>query len=234
MYYDVFKKLCEERGVRPSDVSRATGISSATLTNWKKGNYTPKEDKMKLIADYFGVTTDFLRTGEKTFSMTINNADVNRAIRSMTGRDLRSEFEEQLKTIFDELPIQIPVVRRVAAGIPFDSQDECIGYEEISKEMAKTGTYFGLEIKGDSMEPGIIDKDRIIVRQQEDAEDGQIVVALINGDDGCCKRLKKYDNGTIALVSDNASYPPMYFNTNEIDSTPVKIMGVVKELRRKL
>ena len=61
MYYDVFKKLCEERGVRPSDVSRATGISSATLTNWKKGNYTPKEDKMKLIADYFGVTTDFLR-----------------------------------------------------------------------------------------------------------------------------------------------------------------------------
>ena len=166
--------------------------------------------------------------------MTINNADVNRAIRSMTGRDLRSEFEEQLKTLFDELPIQIPVVRRVAAGIPFDSQDECIGYEEISKEMAKTGTYFGLEIKGDSMEPGIIDKDRIIVRQQEDAEDGQIVVALINGDDGCCKRLKKYDNGTIALVSDNASYPPMYFNTNEIDSTPVKIMGVVKELRRKI
>lgn len=66
MYYETFKGLCEERGVRPSDVSKATGISTATLTNWKQGKYTPKEDKMKLIADYFGVTTKYLRTGKQS------------------------------------------------------------------------------------------------------------------------------------------------------------------------
>ena len=63
------------------------------------------------------------------------------------------------------------------------------------------------------MSPAIMDGDIVICRQQPDAEDGQIVVALVNGDDGLCKRLKKYSDGSIALMSDNASYKPMYFNS---------------------
>lgn len=132
----------------------------------------------------------------------------------------------------DDAPCRIPVVRRVAAGIPIDSIQEIIGWEEIPSYMAKSGTYFGLKIQGNSMEPGIADGDIVIVRDQPDAEDGQIVVALVNGDDGCCKRLKKYDDGSIALMSDNPQYQPMYFNTSEIDNKPVVIRGVVKELRR--
>ena len=46
------------------------------------------------------------------------------------------------------------------------------------------------------------------------------------------KQLKKYDNGQIALMSDNPAYPPMYFNVSEIEDTPIRIRGVVKELRR--
>lgn len=129
---------------------------------------------------------------------------------------------------------QIPIVRRVAAGTPLDSIDEVIGYEEITDHMAKTGTYFGLKVNGDSMTPNIADGDIIICRQQPDAEDGQIVVALINGNDGVCKRLKKYQDGTIALISDNSAYPPLYFSMAELDDIPVRIMGIVKELRRKL
>jgi len=83
------------------------------------------------------------------------------------------------------------------------------------------------------MEPGICNGDTVIVKEQSNAEDGQIVIALVNGDDGVCKRLKLYDNGTIALMSDNPAYPPMYFNDTEIDKIPVRIVGVVKELRRK-
>ena len=61
--YEIFEKLCNERGIRPYKVSLDTGISTATLTNWKKGNYVPKEDKLRKIADYFGVTYDYLTTG---------------------------------------------------------------------------------------------------------------------------------------------------------------------------
>ena len=127
---------------------------------------------------------------------------------------------------------RIPVVRRVAAGLPLDAADEIIEWIAIPDSMASSDTYFGLKIKGDSMEPGIQNGDIIVCKKQEDAEDGQIVVALINGNDGVCKRLKKYDNGQIALMSDNPAYPPMYFNVSEIEDTPIRIRGVVKELRR--
>ena len=129
---------------------------------------------------------------------------------------------------------RIPIVRRVAAGIPLDSIEEVIDWEEVPIRKIKNGKYFGLKISGNSMEPAIYDGDIVIVREQPDAEDGEIVVALINGNDGVCKRLKKYNNGMIALMSDNPAYQPMYFNDTEIDNVPIVIKGVVKELRRKL
>lgn len=55
MFYERFAALCQERNVTAAAVSRATGIATATLSNWKKGNYTPKTDKLQKIADYFGV-----------------------------------------------------------------------------------------------------------------------------------------------------------------------------------
>lgn len=68
MYYDNFKELCSEYNVNPSQISKATGISTATFTSWKQGKYTPKQDKLQLIADYFNVSVDYLMTGkEKTF-----------------------------------------------------------------------------------------------------------------------------------------------------------------------
>lgn len=65
MYYDNFEKLCIRNGVNPSKVSKATGISTATFTSWKQGKYTPKQDKLQLIADYFDVSVDFIMTGKK-------------------------------------------------------------------------------------------------------------------------------------------------------------------------
>lgn len=65
MYYEIFEKLCADRGVRPGTVSAATGISTATLTSWKQGKYTPKPDKLQKIADYFGVSLEYLLKGEQ-------------------------------------------------------------------------------------------------------------------------------------------------------------------------
>ena len=128
--------------------------------------------------------------------------------------------------------VSIKVYGRVAAGIPIDAIQDIIDEEEISQQMALTGEYFGLQIKGDSMEPRIKEGDIVIVRRQSDAESGDVVIALINGDEGVCKKLKKYKDG-ISLISFNPQYQPMYFSQQEIVEKPVTIIGKVKELRRK-
>ena len=145
----------------------------------------------------------------------------------------RTASEYDLSEIGSASPTRIPVLGRVAAGIPISAVEEIIGWEDLPTYAVKGNSYFGLRIKGNSMEPGIQNGDTVIIKQQDVAEDGQIVVAIVNGNDGCCKRFKKYENGTIALMSDNPAYPPMYFNTTEIDNIPVRICGVVVELRRK-
>ena len=63
MYYDNFKRLCDEKGVRPGTVARETGISTATITAWKQNKYTPKQDKLQKIADYFDVSVDYMMKG---------------------------------------------------------------------------------------------------------------------------------------------------------------------------
>ena len=91
--------------------------------------------------------------------------------------------------------IKIPVLGRVPAGVPIEAVEDIIDYEEIPVEMAKDGEFFGLQIKGDSMEPRICEGDVVIVRKQDDAESGDLVIAMINGDEATCKRLMKYSDG---------------------------------------
>lgn len=66
--YDIFEKLCEQNKVTPYRVCKETGITTATISNWKAGRYVPKQDKMKKIADYFGVTVDYLMTGKESLA----------------------------------------------------------------------------------------------------------------------------------------------------------------------
>lgn len=128
----------------------------------------------------------------------------------------------------------INVLSRVAAGIPINATEDVIDTEEITEDLAKTGEFFGLKIKGDSMEPRIYDGDVVIVRQQNDAESGDIVIAMVNGnDDAVCKRLVKYAS-SIALVSLNSKYEPMMVTNDEIETNQLKIIGKVVELRGKL
>lgn len=63
--YEIFEKLLEKYGVTPYKVSKATGIATATLSDWKNGKSTPKLDKMQKIADYFGVSLDYLLGNEE-------------------------------------------------------------------------------------------------------------------------------------------------------------------------
>jgi transcriptional regulator with XRE-family HTH domain len=64
MYYENFEKLLDIKGLKPADVAKATGIKTSTLSNWKKGAYTPKLEKLKLIADFFEVDVSLITKSE--------------------------------------------------------------------------------------------------------------------------------------------------------------------------
>lgn len=64
--YEIFEQLLLKHGITAYRVAKETGITTATLTNWKQGKYTPKQDKLQKIADYFGVTVDYLMTGTES------------------------------------------------------------------------------------------------------------------------------------------------------------------------
>lgn len=63
--YEIYCKLRDERGVRDADVAKTTGISKSTFSDWKSGRSKPKNEKLKKIADYFGVTIKYLMTGKE-------------------------------------------------------------------------------------------------------------------------------------------------------------------------
>lgn len=128
--------------------------------------------------------------------------------------------------------LKIPVLGTVAAGVPISAVEDILDYEEVPQSWENQGEFFALKIKGDSMEPRMESGDVVIVKQQPDANSGDTVIVLVNGDDATCKKLQKTDNG-IMLVSTNPKYPPMFYSTEDIQTKPVVILGKVVELRQK-
>lgn len=74
--YDLFEKLLKERNVTAYQVSKATGISTGSLSDWKNGRSSPKTDKLQKIADYFGVTVDYLITGNEKEKPALNEDEL--------------------------------------------------------------------------------------------------------------------------------------------------------------
>lgn len=91
--YDIFEKLCEQNKVTPYRVCKETGITTATISNWKAGRYVPKQDKMKKIADYFKVSVDYLMLGKE---------DVSEEESKLTTRD-RRDIAKDLDRIMGEI-----------------------------------------------------------------------------------------------------------------------------------
>ena len=126
--------------------------------------------------------------------------------------------------------VKIPVLGIIPAGIPIEAIEDVIGYEEISSSLARSGNFFALKVRGDSMSPIIEEDDILIVKQQEDAINNDICVVMV-GSDATVKKIKKENNG-LWLIPNNPSHKPMFFSNNEIVSLPVKIIGKAVESRR--
>lgn len=129
---------------------------------------------------------------------------------------------------------RIPVLGTIVAGIPITAVENIIDYEEISQEMAKTGEYFALVVKGSSMEPKIYEGDVVIVKKQSTVDNGDIAIVLVNGNEATIKQIQRSQSG-ITLVGFNvAVYPPHIYTNEEIEDLPVNVIGKAVEVRRKL
>ncbi len=195
----------QNRGVKPAELSRKTGIPEGTISQYRKGAYVPKQNKLDKISKALNVSIDWLM-----------GYDVS----------MNSSREESKKGKW------IPVLGLVRAGIPMDAVEYIIDYEEISEDMARQGEFFALQIKGDSMEPKISEGDVVIVRKQPDIESGEIAIVLVNGDEATIKKVQKFDGG-INLIPSNPAYEVRTYTNAQIESLPVQILGKVVELRAK-
>lgn len=125
--------------------------------------------------------------------------------------------------------LYIPIYGSIPAGVPLEAIEDILGYEDIPVEWTKGNKeYIALKVKGDSMYPKYLDKDVVIIKLQPDCESGQDCACYVNGFDTTLKTIIKYDD-RIELKPLNPNYPPQTFKNNE-----VTIIGIVKELRRKV
>ena len=202
---DFLKNRRLELGLTMKQVAKAVQVSEGTVSRWESGEIeNMRRSKIALYAKVLQVSPDII------IGQTDSVQDAPAPSRG----------------------VKIPVLGRVAAGIPIEAIENIIDTEEIPEEMARRGEYFGLKVKGSSMQPVICDGDTVIVRKQDDAESDEIVIATINGDDATCKRLMKYEGG-LSLISYNPEFAPMTFTDKQLEEIPVKIIGRVVEERRK-
>lgn len=106
--YEIFEKLLKEHGVKASDVSKATGIPQSTFSDWKSGRSKPKDEKIQKIAEYFGVTEKYLRTGKKTFQLKFNANDLHKALDKAVAEKYGDDEKSQQQLYYlDEETAQI-------------------------------------------------------------------------------------------------------------------------------
>ena len=127
---------------------------------------------------------------------------------------------------------KIPILGTVVAGIPITAQQEVLGYEEITSEMAQKGEHFALKVKGSSMEPTILAGDIVIIQQQSDVESGDISVVLIGNENATLKKVSKSNSGITLTALNVIVYEPHFYSWENIEKLPITIIGKVVELRR--
>ncbi|CDD27516.1 sOS-response transcriptional repressor LexA [Clostridium sp. CAG:452] len=126
---------------------------------------------------------------------------------------------------------KIPVLGIVKAGYDYLAEENIIGYVTVNDNSLKSEDCFALKVKGNSMVPEIYENDIAIIKKQSDFENGDYVVALINGDEATLKRAYKTDTGLL-LQPVNPSFAPLIFDKNDINTLPVEIIGVLYNITR--
>lgn len=144
--------LLNKKSLKPADLARLTGIRASSISDWLTGKYTPKQDKIALIADALGVSAAWLMG------------------------------YEDIPPYDNIIPIKkksFPVIGTIAAGTPIDAEQNIETYVPEDEDLDAD---YALRIKGDSMiGDDINDGDIVFIRQQPDVEDGEIAAVYVDG-----------------------------------------------------
>ncbi|MCI8641513.1 MAG: helix-turn-helix domain-containing protein [Clostridia bacterium] len=196
------KKWLSIRNKTQTDIVEKFNISPSTVSDWCNAKKFPRIDKIEMLANFLNIYKSDL-------------------------------IEERGRTdIFGNPVVSIPILGIVKAGYDYLAQENWIGSVDVDKKLSENGELFALKVHGDSMSPILIEDDIVIIKKQDDFENGDIVVAIINGDEATIKKGKKNDN-SILLQPLNTNYEPLIFTKEELLTIPVTIIGIVKQLKRE-
>lgn len=208
MEYASFEKLLRSHGVTVYQVSKATGISASTFSDWKSGRSTPKADKLTRIADYFAVGLDEL-------------LGTNEGKRTAEASYLALRAQKM-----------VPVIGVIRAGAPIVTDETLLGRE--FADVNDIEDYFYLVVCGDSMKNcGIVEGTYVLFHKQQYAENGDIVACLVDGESATVKRFFK-KNHKILLQPENDAYKPIALSTEDFETGRARILGVAVEAKTKL
>ena len=196
IFAERLRKAMFMEGLRQVDLCEKTGIDKGSIHHYLNGTYNPNGEKLTKLAAALGVSPDWL-----------------------LGRDVEEKRSAPAKA-------GIPIVGKVAAGVPILAEQNVVGYLPAEEPLAGL---FALTIKGDSMSPRIMDGDVVIVRRQESAEDGDVVIALVD-DEATCKVLRRSSYG-VTLVPFNSAFLPLVYAKDQAER--LRILGVVVESRHR-
>lgn len=194
-----------------TDLVNDLKLNKSTVSTWINATKMPRMNKVEQLASYFGVEKSDLIEDSSLSRHAVSTDTIN--------------FQPRVG-------VKIPILGEVVAGTPISAIEDILGYEEITPEMAATGDYFCLKVKGASMEPQLFEGDILVIRQQSDVDSNEIAVVLVNGDEATVKQIKKATSGITLIGYNVAVYPPRFYSNQEIQDLPVTIIGKVVELRR--
>ena len=210
------KKLRNNKYLSLREVNHITDISYSHLNMIENGKRNVTPALLRVLADLYCV--DYLDLYEKAGYIDL------------------IEDEKKNKYKIDKLgnPVtSIPILGTVKAGYDYLAQENWDGTIDVETSLVGNGDeYFALKVHGDSMSPVLIEDDIVIIKKQNDFENGDIVVAIINGNEATIKKGKKSDN-SILLQPLNTNYEPLIFTKEEMKTIPVTIIGIVRQLKRE-
>ena len=190
----------------------------------KQNNVTPSFDEMKDGLDLkskSGIHRIVSALEERGYIKKLNNRA--RAIEIIKTVNLIDTENGKNKNNI----ISIPILGKIAAGLPIEAISDNTNYIELPETLLKKGEYFILNVEGDSMiEAGIFDGDQVVIRKANDANNGEIVVALIDNNEATLKRIFKRGQ-QVALQPENSNYKTVIYGPDRI-----QIQGVLKHLIR--
>lgn len=209
---EYLKKIRKSKDLSLRQVDYRSDVSFSHLSMIENGSRKPSPLTLKELAKIYNL--DYLDLYEKAGYLDLAESE-----------KLKDNEKNNSAIVF--------VYGTIPAGIPMECIENILDTEEISADMLKGGKqYFGLRVKGNSMEPEYLDGDTLILEKADDCESGDDAIIMVNGNDGTFKRVFKNENGII-LQPLNPEYSPVVYSNEQIENLPVRIIGIVEEIRRK-